>query len=168
MDVGSIGVATLVLCTEPIAFVSWVSTPLAATVWSWVGVAGIAVLLIIGGRQLIKANDRERAEVRRERELYARLPESLRLPSVPRVQVAALLIASFAVVAVGSLVLDYLAGAVAGLGVMLMFGHRVSRDRREAEKTVLARGRAMSSLMDASEHDQLMRDLRSYYRKPQA
>jgi membrane protein implicated in regulation of membrane protease activity len=136
---------------------------LGATVWSWVGVAGIAVLLVVAGRGVIRLNDRERADIDLRQSQHDRLPEALRLPSVPRLKVVGLFAASLAAGAAGGLILGAVGGAAAMAVVSLIIAHRITEPRREAERTVMERGRAMRQEMPQEDHEQLMRDLAAYY-----
>lgn len=129
------------------------------TVWSWVAVAGIAVLLTLGGYGVIRLNRRQHRAIDEARSKADRVPAELRFQADPlsmRITVLAVAIAG----AVAARLTISSGAAIAALCIIIApFYIRTKRRRTAHEDEVIQTVRARASVMSHAELTELVEGL---------
>jgi hypothetical protein len=126
------------------------------TLWSWVGVAGVAILLSLGGYGVIRLNRRQHRAIDAARSKANRVPSELRFAADPLwMRVSALGVAIAVAVAV-RLTIGSGAGIAAFCLIVAAFYIRTQRRRTAHQGEVIQTVRTRASSMSHAELTELV------------
>lgn len=133
------------------------------TAWSWIALAGIAVLLGLGGLALIRLNDRERTAATAARARVLAVPAELRFHAPPVWQRLGPIVPALGAALVADLALGPPAAAAAFSVGVVPFSVLTMRRQAMQRRTVITTVRARSSSMSAAELTDLIEGLETAY-----
>jgi hypothetical protein len=133
------------------------------TVWSWVAVAGIAVLLSLGGYGVVRLNRRRHRAIDEARSKADRVPSDLRFQADPLWMRVIVLAVAIAVAVAARLTIGSGAGIAALCIVVAPFYIRTQRRRTAHRDEVIQSVRARAGSMSDSELTALVDGLEARY-----